>query len=274
MDPIYTAWGISAVLLYILLAIVYAVIFKITTKEFHKFTKKRVIADIIIYSFNIILLLFSVIYYKLDITPFTQSGMRIAFFSTFTILALVIDFFSVHLFVCSLVNIYKHLRKKRFKKNNKDLAIAIMYLIFLNGLSKKIMLALITVFVLLVISKTCPQDPCGVKIVQVFPDSPAEMAGITKGEVIVSTAYGQQIKTNTDFRELIETKKPGDSLRFETETGKKYDINLGEKDGKAYIGLATTQKLCPRTSCTMTAEVIDYTSGEPVVVETKIYDFE
>jgi len=274
MDPIYTAWGISAVLLYILLAIIYLVIFKITTKEFHKFTKKRVIADVILYSFNIIFLVFNIFYYKIDIAPFVQSGTRIAFFTAFTALALIVDFFSVHLFVCSLVNIYKYFKKKRFKKNNRDLAIAILYLIFLNGLSKKVMLALITVIVLLVISKACPQDPCGVEVVKVMADSPAEMAGITKGEVIVSTAYGQQIKNSMDFREMIEAKKTGDSLRLETETGKKYDINLGEKGGKAYLGLAVTQKLCPRTSCTMTAEVIDYTSGEPVVVETRNYDFE
>lgn len=278
MDPIYTAWGISAILLYLLLVIIYGIIFKITTKEFHRFTKKRLIADIIIYSFNIIFLIFNTFYYKIELTPFLQSGTRIAFFTIFTAIALIVDFFSVHLFVCSLVNIYKYFRKKRFKKNKRDLAVAIIYLIFLNGISKRVYLALITVIVLMVISKgfsqTCPQEPCGIEVVQVIPGSPAEIAGITKGEVIVSTAYGQQIKTNTDFRELIEAKKPGDSLRFETETGKKYDINLDEKDNKAYLGLAVTQKLCPRTSCTMTAEVIDYTSGEPVVVETKHFNLE
>ncbi|MBD3304412.1 hypothetical protein GF343_04655 [Candidatus Woesearchaeota archaeon] len=277
MSMIYNAWGIGAVITYLLIAVVFVIIYKITTKEFHKFTKKRLIADLIIYSIAILSLILNIIY-LVDMTFLTQSVSRMIFAILFSIFALAIDFFSVHLLVCSIVNIYKYFWKKRFKKNKRDLAVGIVYLIFLNGISKKILLALITVLVLMVISngfpQNCPQEPCGVEVVQVMPGSPAEMAGITEGEMIVTAEYGQQVKTNADFSSIVKSKKPGDSLRFETETGKKYDINLGEQDGNAYIGIATRQKLCDKTSCTMTAEVIDYTSGEPVVVSKEVYEFE
>ena len=274
MDPYYTAFGISTVVIYVFLAVLFGIIYKITTKEFHKFTKNKLIADVILYSISIIALIISISFGSVDISSFTQTGARTALFAAFTILALAVDFYSVHLFVCSIVNIYKYFWKKKFKKNKKDLVIGILYLIFLNGFSKKILLGVIGLIVLMILAKACPQEPCGIEVVQVFPGSPAEMSGITKGEVITATAYGQQIKTNDDFRELIASKKPGDTLRFETEAGKKYDINLGEKDGKAYFGTATKQKLCSEKSCILTAEVVDYTSEEPVVVETRVYEFE
>ncbi len=274
MDQIYAAWGIGVVVTYLLLAIVYGIIYKITSREFHKFTKKRLIADVILYSINLIVLVINIAYGTVDISPFVESGIRIAFFTAFTILALLVDFFSVHLFVCSIVNTYKYFWKKKFKKNKKDLIIGILYLVFLNGFSKKILLGIIGIIVLMILVKACPQEPCGIEVVQVFPGSPAEIAGMAKGEVIVSAEYSIQIKSNQDFSNIISKKKPGDSLRFKTETGKSYDINLGEKDGKAYLGTATKQIFCDRTSCAMTAEVIDYTSGEPVVVETRNYYFE
>lgn len=274
MDQIYAAWGIGVVVTYLLLAIIFGIIYKITSKEFHKFTKKRLIADLILYSISLIVLVLNIAYGMVDISSFVESGTRIVFFIAFTILALAVDFYGVHLFVCSIVNTYKYFWKKRFKKNKRDLAVGIIYLIFLNGLSKKVLTAFIIVFVLMIMAKTCPQEPCGIEIVQVMPGSPAEIAGIAKGEVIVAAEYSVKIKTNQDFSNIISAKKPGDSLRFETEAGKSYDINLGEKQGKAYLGTATKQKFCDRTSCTMTAEVVDYTSGEPVVVETRNYYFE
>jgi hypothetical protein len=266
--------AIGAVVTYLLLAIMYGIIYKITSKEFHRFTKQRLIADVILYSISLIFLIVNIAYGWIEIPSFVGSGVLIGLFIAFTIFALIVDFYGVHLFVCSIVNISKYFRKKKFKKNKRDLAVSIVYLIFLNGFSKKILLALIAVIVLIIMSKTCPQEPCGIEVVQVLPGSPAEMAGMTQGEVIVSAEYGTLIKSNQDFSNIIASKKPGDSLRFETEAGKKYDINMGEKDGKAYLGTATRQKLCDKKSCTLTAEVIDYTSGEPVVVSKEVYGFE
>jgi len=274
MDNITRALAIGAVVTYLLLAIVYGIIYKITSKEFHRFTKNRLIADVILYSISLVFLIVNIAYGWIEIPAFVDSGLLIGLFIAFTIFVLIVDFYGVHLIVCSIVNISKYFRKKKFKKNPKDLAVAIIYLIFLNGISKRILTSLIVVFVLIIIAKTCPQAPCGIEVVQVMPGSPAEMAGITQGEVIVSAEYGVLIKSNQDFSNIISAKKPGDSLRFETEEGRKYDVNLGEKDGKAYLGAATRQKFCDKKGCSMTAEVIDYTSGEPVVVETRNYDFE
>ncbi|MBW3001890.1 PDZ domain-containing protein [Candidatus Woesearchaeota archaeon] len=273
MDTIYASWGISVVVTYLLLAILYGLFFKITSREFHKFTKQRLIADLILYSINLVVLAINIAY-GLDISLFVGSWSRIAFFTIFTVVALFIDFFSVHLFVCSIVNVYKYFRKKRFKKNKRDIIVAFVYLILLNGFSKRVLILLVALAVLMIMSKTCPQEPCGIEVVQVMPGSPAELAGLTEGEVIVTAEYGVLIKSNQDFSNIISAKKPGDSLRFETETGKKYDINLGEQNGNVYLGAATRQKLCDKKGCTMTAEVIDYTNGEPVVVETRDYYFE
>ncbi|MBW2975114.1 M50 family metallopeptidase [Candidatus Woesearchaeota archaeon] len=72
---------------------------------------------------------------------------------------------------------------------------------------------------------------------------PAEQAGITANEVITGID-GIKVKEVDDFSGILETKKPGDIIRLETNRST-YDITLAEdpeNESKAYLGIYILEK--------------------------------
>lgn len=266
-------WHIGAFVFYLLIILIYYLIYRYSSKEFHKFTKKRLIAVITLFTISTVWwVIFHLKTDTLDVIRLLSSHPAYGLFCVITVvLGLFVAFYSTHLLVCSIVNVYKNLFEKRFKKNRRDVIIAILYLIFLNGIARVVYFVLFVALLSTLFVQSCPQEPCGVQIIQVLPDSPAEMAGITSGEVILKVDYGGNITSPQEVTNILANKKPGQSFIIHTDK-RTYDLTLGEQNGKAWLGILTTQKMCPKTKCTITAEIIDYTSGKPVVIDSRIID--
>jgi aminopeptidase N len=58
----------------------------------------------------------------------------------------------------------------------------------------------------------------GVKISDVLPESPAQMAGIQKGDIIVSID-GRKVKSLKDYSIELKSRKPGDSVTMVVKRG-------------------------------------------------------
>ena len=84
----------------------------------------------------------------------------------------------------------------------------------------------------------------GAVIVEVMPDSPAEKAGLQKGDVIVAVD-GQKLDAENNLADLIAKYKPGDTVTLEIERPDDKEpfevtVKLGEhpdKGGAAYLGV-------------------------------------
>jgi len=84
----------------------------------------------------------------------------------------------------------------------------------------------------------------GAVIVEVMPDSPAEKAGLQKGDVIVAVD-GQKLDAENNLADLIAKYKPGDTVTLEIERPDDKEpfevtVKLGEhpdKEGAAYLGV-------------------------------------
>jgi len=275
--PIKTAvipnmWHIGAFVFYILLIFIYYLIYRYTSKEFHKFTKNRLIAVLILFAISTVW--WAVFKLKTDFSDILSilniNFLYGLFYIVTALIGVFVAFYSTHLLVCSTVNIYKHLFQKRFKRNKRDVLIAILYLIFLNGIARMIYFVLFVALLSALFVQSCPQEPCGVQIIQVQPNSPAEMAGITPGEVIIKVDYGETITSSQELTTILANKKPNQSFIIHTDK-RTYDLTLGEQTGKAWLGIATMQKMCPKTKCFFAFEQIVYTpEGKPILIESGI----
>jgi S1-C subfamily serine protease len=84
----------------------------------------------------------------------------------------------------------------------------------------------------------------GATIVEVMPDSPAEKAGLQKGDVIVAVD-GKKLDDENNLADLIAKYKPGDTVTLEIERPDDKEpfevtVELGEhpdKEGAAYLGV-------------------------------------
>jgi S1-C subfamily serine protease len=84
----------------------------------------------------------------------------------------------------------------------------------------------------------------GAFIVEVMPDSPAEEAGLQKGDVIVAVD-GQKLDVENNLADLVAEHKPGDTVTLEIERSDDEEpfevtVELGEhpdKEGAAYLGV-------------------------------------
>lgn len=85
----------------------------------------------------------------------------------------------------------------------------------------------------------------GIPLVYVYDDSPAFRVQM---EGAISEINGEKIKTSADLSRVLQSYKPGDEVVVKTSITKsgrgsvvdtkEYDVVLGEKDGKTFLGLS------------------------------------
>jgi S1-C subfamily serine protease len=83
-----------------------------------------------------------------------------------------------------------------------------------------------------------PSDP-GVLVVSVQPGSPAEKAGIARGDIILEV-NGTAVNTPKDIRQTVASRSKGDTLTVKLRHGdaeKTASVPVGEMNGHPYIGV-------------------------------------
>ena len=83
-----------------------------------------------------------------------------------------------------------------------------------------------------------PSEP-GVLVISVEPGSPAEKAGIARGDIIMDV-NGAAVNTQADTREAVASHKTGDTLTLKVRHGdaeKTVSVSLDARDGRAYLGV-------------------------------------
>lgn len=82
----------------------------------------------------------------------------------------------------------------------------------------------------------------GLRLTQVVEGSPADEAGLKRGDVLI-TADGQTLDQPDALAQVLEDKQPGDSLTLEVQTGEEtrdVTVTLGEhpeQEGAPYLGI-------------------------------------
>jgi len=83
-----------------------------------------------------------------------------------------------------------------------------------------------------------PSEP-GVLVISVQAGSPAEKAGLARGDIILDI-NGSAVNSQRDVREAISSHKQGETISFAVRHGdaqKTLSVVLGEKNGRVYAGL-------------------------------------
>jgi len=81
----------------------------------------------------------------------------------------------------------------------------------------------------------------GIKIIEIENNTPAYFYGLNINETIIRVD-NYTIKTLYDFKKFLETKKPGDKIIIYTKENKSYELILGEKNDKPYLGVYLQQE--------------------------------
>jgi len=88
-------------------------------------------------------------------------------------------------------------------------------------------------------SQTDASTEEGVLIAAVVPGSPAEEAGLKRGDIILEID-GEAVNSPLNLHEAIQAKEPGDTIEVILQRGSERltdTIELGEQDGQAYLGV-------------------------------------
>ena len=83
-----------------------------------------------------------------------------------------------------------------------------------------------------------PSEP-GVLVVSVESGSPAEKAGIARGDIILEV-NGAAVNTQADVRKAVTSHKEGEAITLKVrhgDTEKTVAVALGARDGRAYMGV-------------------------------------
>jgi membrane-associated protease RseP (regulator of RpoE activity) len=82
-------------------------------------------------------------------------------------------------------------------------------------------------------------EETGLLVVSVYPGSPADKAGISRGDIILS-ADGKNVNLVRDLYGVVASHKSGDTLSLTIKHGdaqRSLTATLAERDGRAYLGL-------------------------------------
>jgi S1-C subfamily serine protease len=85
-----------------------------------------------------------------------------------------------------------------------------------------------------------PSQQAGVLVAAVLSGSPADRAGIVRGDIILE-AGGKAVNAPEELRAAVEVKKPGDSLAMKVRHGsdvRGLTVTLADQDGRPWIGIA------------------------------------
>jgi S1-C subfamily serine protease len=89
----------------------------------------------------------------------------------------------------------------------------------------------------------------GVLVISVEPGSPAETAGIVRGDIITDVG-GSAANTPSDIRQTIAQHKKGDTIQVIVRHGdaeKTLPVTLGEKNGRTFMGVLLLPEARSRT---------------------------
>lgn len=115
-------------------------------------------------------------------------------------------------FACAISAIWIQRKEKGIFDSLKELKILIGLLLF-NPVVSTVILAFIWSFLIVFKFYILQYPPinCGIIVDNVTSNSPADMAGIQPGMILMK-ADGKNIETLEDFQNLVKLKKPGDTL--------------------------------------------------------------
>lgn len=85
----------------------------------------------------------------------------------------------------------------------------------------------------------------GILIADVIPGSPAEQAGLLRGDIILKLA-GQEVNTLAELARLVRDREPGDRVDLEIRRGSDQltvTVELGEANGETYLGIRSCRDL-------------------------------
>jgi S1-C subfamily serine protease len=112
-----------------------------------------------------------------------------------------------------------------------------------------------------------PPEPAaqkGVLIAEVIPGSPAELAGLQRGDIILKID-SQEVNTLTELTRLVRDQEPGDRVELEIRRGGEtttLSVELGEENGQTYLGIRTCDTFAFR-ALRPGVKVLPFISGEP-----------
>ena len=81
-----------------------------------------------------------------------------------------------------------------------------------------------------VIGASVTDERTGVRIAEITPDGPADIAGIQVGDV-VTAVDGHMVPTVTDFIVRVRSHRPGDQVTLSLESGAEKQVTLEGKVG-------------------------------------------
>ena len=147
-------------------------------------------------------------------------------------------------FTCAIVELANGYRSKelnKLKTDKKYLSLVLLSLILFNP----VIIRLISVAVVFLTLPALSGFPCGVQIVEVFPDSPAEKAGLQDNDIILLFDDSPNARTINQLMQLLLKHEPGDIVSVFTNRGE-YSMILGTNpdSGDPLIGASLANNIC------------------------------
>lgn len=191
-------------------------------KQFFRFSGSKVVVSVLLPSFWLLLSLiiqFIRDFFRPEDVPLVFVPLGVA--HSPSIITIILGYFLFALFsyplACLLVHLYDEKMKRGFLKtlSAKNIGLLVLFTIIFNPFTLTIILTLF-IFLLFIIFPV--GEPCAIQIVDVIEGSPADEAGLSKGERIVSL-------NGIDFGGDLEAIKShlldysiGDTIVVETES--------------------------------------------------------
>jgi len=215
----------------------------VSLKEVLKPTKEKVIVNIII-ALSLIILSVSLPAFGIQ-AVLADLGLLEKIFNTF--MALLITLVIYYPLTCGILQVYKlitrehHPYRKPEKINRANLSWAVLFILLLNPLSISTFYVTATY-----VNNQVIKEPCGLIIMRFTAPSPAQTAGITLGETLLSI-NNNPIKTKIDLTSIMKSSPPNQYVRVATEK-EDYRIKVLQDPatGKNILGVIIKEKYCKK----------------------------